>query len=115
MDEMTPKDTGKDASAARRYRVACIGAARMGSWFDDVQRERAKTDGGRSLEWVPGAIASVCRAIPRLELVATCDLRRELVGQMQQRWDIPAGYTNWQEMLAREQPDIVAIVTSYGV
>src|SRR5438876_262031 len=54
------------------------------------------------------------RAIPRLELVATCDLRRELVEQMQQRWDIPAGYTDWRKMLDRERPDIVAIVTAYG-
>src|SRR5436190_3525936 len=114
MNEQAPKDTGKDTGQARRYRVACIGASRMGSWFDDVQRDRAKTDGGRSLEWVPGAIASVCRAIPRLELVATCDLKQELVEQMQRRWDIPAGYTDWREMLERERPDIVAIVTAYG-
>ena len=37
------------------YRVACIGASRMASWFDDIQRERATKDDGRSREWVPGA------------------------------------------------------------
>jgi predicted dehydrogenase len=96
------------------YRVACIGASRMASWFDDVMRERGARDGGRSLEWVPGAIASVCRAVARLELVAVCDLQPELVAQMQRRWSIPAGYTDWREMVERERPDIVAIVTSYG-
>src|SRR5690242_18599470 len=114
MNEMGSKDTMKDTGAAQRYRVACIGASRMGSWFDDVQRERAKADGGRSLEWVPGAVASVCQAIPRLALVATCDLKPELIEQMQRRWDIPAGYTDWREMVERERPDIVAIVTAYG-
>ncbi len=32
-----------------------------------------------SHEWVPGAVASVCAAMDRLELVATCDLKPELV------------------------------------
>lgn len=96
------------------YRVACIGASRMGSWFDDIQLERATRDGGRSREWVPGAMASVCQAIDRAELVAVCDLKPELVEKMQQRWQIPAGYTDWREMVAREKPDIVAIVTSWG-
>jgi predicted dehydrogenase len=96
------------------YRVACIGAARMGSWFDDIQRERAQRDGGHSLEWVPGAVASVCQAIPRVELVAVCDLVPELVQRLRERWDIPAGYTDYREMIERERPDIVAIVTSWG-
>src|SRR6476660_1770863 len=97
------------ASATRPYRVACIGAARMASWFDDVQRERAATDGGRSLEWVPGAIAPLCRAIERAELVAVGDLKPELVEQTRQRWDVPAGYTDWRQMVERERPDVVAI------
>ncbi|MBI3971418.1 MAG: Gfo/Idh/MocA family oxidoreductase [Chloroflexi bacterium] len=99
---------------AKTYRVACIGASRMASWFDDIQRERAAKDGGRSLEWVPGAMASVCAAIDRLELVAVCDLKLELVERMQERWHVPAGYTDFREMIERERPDIVAIVTSYG-
>jgi predicted dehydrogenase len=98
----------------KSYRVACIGASRMGSWFDDIQQQRAETDGGRSLEWVPGAMASVCRALERTDLVAVCDLRPELVEQMRRRWDIPAGYTDWRQMVERERPDIVAIVTAYG-
>lgn len=99
---------------AKTCRVACIGAARMGSWFDDIQRERATKDGDWSLEWVPGAMAPVCQAIDRVELVAVCDLKQELVEQMRERWRIPAGYTNYLEMIEQERPDIVAIVTSYG-
>src|SRR5262249_22284437 len=113
-------EAGGDRTAARRaavtrvYRVACIGASRMGSWFDDVQRDRAARDGGRSLEWVPGAIASVCRAVDRADLVAGCDLKPGVVERMRARWDVPAGYTDWREMVERERPDIVTIVTSWG-
>ncbi len=96
------------------HRVACISAARMASWFDDIQRERAQKDGGRSLEWVPGAIASVCEASDRAELVAVCDLKPELLTKFQERWPGPAVYTDWREMVERERPDVVAIVTSYG-
>jgi predicted dehydrogenase len=99
------------------YRVACIGASRMASWFDDIQRERATRDGGRSLDWVPGAMAPVCQVLEqegRAKLVAICDLKPDLVARMRERWGIPAGYADWREMVARERPDVVAIVTSYG-
>ncbi|MAG36365.1 MAG: hypothetical protein CL878_08990 [Dehalococcoidia bacterium] len=97
------------------YRVACIGCSRMGSWFDDLLRERSTGDMGPwANEWIPGAMAPVCQAIDRVELVACCDLDRELAERMQQRWDIPAAYTDYLEMIHEERPDIVAIVTSYG-
>lgn len=96
------------------HRVACISAARMASWFDDIQRDRAQKDADRSLEWVPGAIASVCEASDRAELVAVCDLKPELLTQFSARWPGPAVYTDWREMVERERPDVVAIVTSYG-
>jgi predicted dehydrogenase len=98
----------------RVHRVACISAARMASWFDDVQRDRAQKDGGRSLEWVPGAIASVCQASARARLVAVCDLKPDLLEAFARRWPGPALYQDWREMVERERPDVVAIVTSYG-
>ena len=98
---------------SKTYRVVCIGCSRMGSWFDDLQRQRDDNDPW-SKEWVPGAMASVCQAIDRVELVACCDLDRELAERMQRRWDIPAAYTDYLEMIEQERPDIVAIVTSYG-
>ena len=98
---------------SKTYRVVCIGCSRMGSWSDDLQRQRDDNDPW-STEWVPGAMAPVCQAIDRVELVACCDLDRELAERMQQRWDIPAVYTDYLEMIEQERPDIVAIVTSYG-
>ena len=102
------------SQATKVHRVACISAARMASWFDDIQGERAQKDGGRSLEWVPGAIASVCQASERAELVGVCDLKPELLEKFGQRWPGPRLYEDWREMVERERPDVVAIVTSYG-
>ena len=98
----------------RVHRVACISAARMASWYDDIQREKAEKDGGRSLDTVPGSIASVCQASDRAQLVAVCDLKPDLLQQFKERWPGPALYTDWREMVERERPDVVAIVTSYG-
>jgi len=103
-----------ESGSVRTYRVACIGAARMASWSDDLMRQRAGEGDPWALEWIPGAIATVCRVMDRLELVAVCDLDAGLAEQTRSRWSLPASYTDWREMLAREQPDIVAIVTSYG-
>ena len=114
-----PRGAGESRTEGGRgvadvYRVACIGASRMGSWFDDTMRARAATEGGRWLEWVPGSVAAVCQAVEQTELVAVCDLDQALVEQMQARWHIPAGYADYQEMIERERPDVVAIVTSWG-
>ena len=94
------------------YRVACIGASRMGSWFDDTSAGGPRGRGW--LEWIPGSVAAVCQAVEQTELVAVCDLDQTLVQQMQARWDIPAGYADYREMIERERPDVVAIVTSWG-
>ena len=42
---------------SKTYRVACIGCSRMGSWFDDLQRERDDNDPW-STEWIPGAMGT---------------------------------------------------------
>src|SRR5688572_18104333 len=75
----------EQSGVPKTYRVACIGCARMGSWYDDLLRERAATDPW-ALDWLPGSVASVCEAMERMELVACCDLNPELAERMRQRW-----------------------------
>ena len=85
----------------------------MGSWADDS----ASTDiaaGRPKPEWIPNAIAPVCAAAQRANLVAVCDLKRDLVERMQERWRIAAGYADFREMIEVERPDIVTIVTRYA-
>ena len=47
-------------------------------------------------------------------LVAVCDLKPDLLEAFARRWPGPALYQDWREMVERERPDVVAIVTSYG-
>ncbi|MEM6529044.1 MAG: Gfo/Idh/MocA family oxidoreductase [Chloroflexota bacterium] len=52
---------------------------------------------------------------PHSEIVAICDLNRELAQQRAKEFDIPHVYTDYHEMLAREDIDVVDICTRGGV
>jgi len=49
--------------------------------------------------------------IPEVKIVAACDLIQEKVQALQERFGIPKCHTGWREMLERECPDFVDIVT----
>ncbi len=55
--------------------------------------------------------AEAYELITRGELVACCDVNEERLEAFAARFHIPARYTNLAEMLAREQPDVVHVVT----
>ena len=85
----------------KRYRVGIVGLGRMGSTIDD----EGHTD-------QPYSIAASCRASARLEVVAGADplaARRKAFGE---RWDVPALYADYRQMVAREAPDLVAVCTT---
>ncbi len=46
------------------------------------------------------------------QVVAVCDIFKERVDAIQEKYEIPAGYTDYDEMLAKEELDAVAIVTN---
>ena len=52
---------------------------------------------------------------PHSEIVAICDLNRELAEQRAKEFNIPHVYTDYHEMLAREDIDVVDICTRGGV
>jgi len=52
--------------------------------------------------------------LPGAELAAVCDLVPERAQAYQQRFDVP-GYTNYHEMLRREQVDVVNVITPSGM
>lgn len=52
---------------------------------------------------------------PATELVAAMDIKEESVKKLAEEYSIPAVYTDYKEMLAKEELDIVSITTWQGV
>ena len=57
------------------------------------------------------AAATGYRAHPRTELVGLCDLIKDRVDAMGERFNVSARYTDMDKMIAQTEPDIVAIPT----
>lgn len=86
------------------YRVGIIGLGRMGSTICDEVADYSAFK-------LPFSIAGACAASERLELACGADIlpdKREAFGE---RWGCRALYEDYQEMIRREQPDLVAICT----
>ena len=52
-------------------------------------------------------------ACERVELVAGCDLRPDVLAEWGERYNVPAErlYADYKEMIEKERPDIVSVVT----
>ncbi len=89
------------------YRAAVIGLGRMGSTFDDEM-----TRGGSI--FLPYCHAPTYMASPHTRLVAGADLHTEQGAIFGQRWGLAPDriYTDYRDMLAAEQPDIVSVCTT---
>jgi len=86
----------------KTYRVAIVGLGRMGSTIDEeVADSRA----------LPYSIAGGCQASERLELVAGADILAEKREAFAQKWCVSSLYEDYLEMIAKEEPDMVAICT----
>ena len=88
----------------KTYRVAIVGLGRMASTIDDEI-------GGYQAISLPYSIAAACRESHRLELVAGADILPEKQEAFGERWGVGALYEDYLEMIAQEEPDLVAICT----
>jgi predicted dehydrogenase len=93
----------------RTYKVCLIGCGRMGATIDDEVKDRP-----HSHLWVPYSHAAGYVAVESTELVAVSDVVKEKVETIQKRYNVPRGYTDYREMIEKEQPDIVSIATRPG-
>lgn len=85
-------------------RVALVGCGRMAGFIDrEVEHYPAIR--------LPYSHAAAYAQCPDVEMVACCARHQESVDRMRAKWNIPRGYLDWQEMIEREQPDIVSITT----
>jgi predicted dehydrogenase len=83
------------------YKVAIIGLGRMGSTIDDEFADSQP----------PYSVAAACRASHRLQVVAGADIDPGKRAAFAKRWEVPAVYDDYVEMIRREKPDMVAICT----
>ncbi len=63
---------------------------------------------------VPDSIASASSACPHLDVVAGCDPDREKCTAFSQKWAVSSTYPDYEEMLANEQLDLVAVCVPSG-
>ncbi len=114
-----------------QYRGAVIGlgwmgmlydlAKRMGTWdVDDVDRPTPELDIHRRFyfhdhpgeEGLPTSYAEALRNQPEIELVAAADRDRKRLKAFEERYEEGATYTDAEQMLRQERPDIVALATN---
>jgi predicted dehydrogenase len=55
------------------------------------------------------------RTFPDVEVVAGCDIRQDRLDNFQEKWGVTSLYTDWKQMLKREDLDAVTICTPNGV
>lgn len=87
------------------YRAGIIGCGRKAATLDDETRCRT------NYSIPPDAHAAAYRLIPTVALVAAADPNESKLRVMRERWDVPALYADYREMLAREHLDLVSVTT----
>ncbi len=93
----------------RKYKTCLIGCGRMGATIDDEVARRPD-----SFIWLPFSHAAAAVACERTDLVAVSDVFAEKAEAIRQRYGAARAYTDYQEMIEKERPDIVCIATRPG-
>ena len=91
---------------SRHLKACLVGCGRMGATIDDEVRDRPD-----SWLWLPYSHAAGYTACDRTALVAVSDMVAEKAEAIRQRYNVPKAYTDYREMIEKEQPDIVSIAT----
>ncbi len=114
-----------------QYRGALIGlgwmgmlydlAQRTGEWHvDDIDRPTPELDLHRRFhhhehpgtEGLPTSYAEALRDRPEIDFIAAADRDRKRLNAFSERYGVKTLYTDAEEMLRSEKPDIVAIATN---
>ena len=90
----------------KQYRVGLVGCGRMGATIDDEVRDQPHSD-----MWIPYSHAAGYTAVERTALAAVSDAIPEKAEAIRRRYEAPRAYTNYRELIEREQPDIVSVAT----
>ncbi len=96
--------------AEKTYRVGVVG-------LTGIAANRLSADARSVLNTpMPGSHIASYAALPHTDLVSVCELKTELFNQFKERWgdvcpDVRT-YTDYREMLGKENLDILSVVTS---
>ena len=90
----------------KKYKACLIGCGRMGATLDDEVEGRPD-----AILWLPFSHAAAAVACDRTDLVAVSDAIAEKAESIRERYSAERCYTDYQEMIEKEQPDIVCIAT----
>ena len=91
------------ADHCSRWRI--IGTGRIASSIqDEVER-------GPGSQLLPYSHAGAYAEFPQLQIVAAADTNEERLRAFAERWNVPATYRDYREMLKNEPLDIVSICT----
>ena len=86
------------------FRVGIVGCGLIADKLDDVPR---LATGRIALPWTH---APAYAMVPDTKIVAAADVNESVVKQFAQRWEVPAVYTDYREMLHRENLDVVSVL-----
>ena len=86
------------------YRGAVVGCGRMGSTIDDEHI------GMPHYPW-PWAHAPAMIEARGVDLIAAADVDQAKLDDFKRRWGVEAVYTDYREMVQKEQPDIICLTT----
>jgi predicted dehydrogenase len=93
------------------FRVGIIGCGRMADTIEDEQIERRRTHPYRGGLVLPYSHAAGFAAVQETEMVAACDVDAARLQAFVERWQIPAAYSDYRDMIAAENLDIVSVAT----
>ena len=93
------------------FRVGVIGCGRMANTIEDEQINRRKQRPYRGGLALPYSHAAGYAAIDETEIVAACDIHEGRLANFVERWNVPAAYTDYREMIEKENLDIVSVTT----
>lgn len=89
-----------------KYRAAIIGCGLAGGFVDD------KIKGRHTTQLLPYSHAGAYMDVPEVELVAGADTSETQLRAFSKKWGVKALYTDYNEMLKKEQIDIVSIAAN---
>ena len=95
----------------KTYRACLAGCGRMGATIDDEVIARNAPNLHSHLPYSHAASVVACE---RTELVAVCDPIAAKAEAIRERYSAASAYTDYREMIQREEPDILCIATRPG-